>query len=70
MGKNIIEVRLKQIRIQMQIQIQIHRLQSLQVQGLMFIVETSQSCFSFSGASTEQGQRPQTLPLPTIVSMI
>ena len=33
----------------------------------MFIVETSQSCFSFSA---RQGQRPQTLPLPTIVSMI
>ena len=50
-----------------QIQIQIQKMDSLQVQGVMFIVETSKSCFSFS---VEQGQRPQSLPLPTIVTMI
>ena len=53
--------------------IKIQWLQSLQVQGLMFTVETSQSCFFFfrpEATSNEQGQRPQTLPLPTIVTMI
>ena len=48
-------------------QIQTEGIASLQLQGVMFIVETSKSCFSFS---VEQGQRPQSLALPTKVTMI
>ena len=55
---------------QTQIQIQIQWVESLQVQGVTFIVETSQSCFFFFGLKARQGQRPQSLALSTIVIMI